>query len=88
MPTHVLIIYPTSGHFHQTSAIPRRAHELHYVQCSGIKDVPLPRWLNEEGMCVREREDLVLREALGNYPQMHVLFSHKKLWMIAMRLLI
>ena len=37
-------------------------------------------------MCVREREDLVLREALGNYPRMHVLFSHTKLWMIAMGL--
>ena len=36
MPTHVSIIYPTWGHFQQTSAIPRRAHELHYVQCSGI----------------------------------------------------
>ena len=37
MPTHLLIFYSTLGHFHQTSAIPRRAHELHYVQCSGIK---------------------------------------------------
>ena len=37
-------------------------------------------------MCVREREDLVLREALGNYQRMHVLFSHTKLWMIAMGL--
>ena len=37
MPTRVLIMYSTSGHFHQTSVIPRRAHELHYVQCSGIK---------------------------------------------------
>ena len=37
MPTHVSIIYSTSGHFQQTSAILRRAHELHYVQCSGIK---------------------------------------------------
>ena len=36
MPTCVSIIYPTSGHFQQTSAIPRRAHELHYVQCSSI----------------------------------------------------
>ena len=27
-----------------------------------------------------------LREALGNYPQMHVLFSHTKVWMIAMGL--
>ena len=35
-------------------------------------------------MCVREREDLVLCEALGNYSQIHVLFSHTKLWMIAM----
>ena len=35
---------------------------------------------------MREREDLVLCEALGNYPQMHVLFSHTKLWMIAMGL--
>ena len=50
------------------------------------KDVPLPRWLNEEGMCVRVREDLVLHEALGNSPQMHVLFSRTKLWMIAMGL--
>ena len=32
------------------------------------------------------REDLVLCEALGNYPQMRVLFSHTKLWMIAMGL--
>ena len=38
MPTHESIIYPASGHFQQTSAIPRRAHELHYVQCSGIKE--------------------------------------------------
>ena len=37
-------------------------------------------------MCVRERGDLVLIEALINYPQMHVVFSHTKLWMIAMRL--
>ena len=37
-------------------------------------------------MCVREREDLVLGEALGNYPEMHVLFSHARLWMIAMKL--
>ena len=34
-------------------------------------------------MCVREREDLVLCEALANYSQIHVLFSHTKLWMIA-----
>ena len=34
-----------------------------------------------------ERQDLVLCQALGNYPQMHVLFSHTKLWLIAMRLL-
>ena len=46
----------------------------------------MPRWLNEERICVREREDLVLCEALGNYPQMHVLLSHTKLWMIAMGL--
>ena len=37
-------------------------------------------------MCVREREDLVLGKALGNYPEMHVLFSHTKVWMIAMKL--
>ena len=37
-------------------------------------------------MCVRDREDLVFCEALGNYLQMHVLFSHTKLWMIAMGL--
>ena len=37
-------------------------------------------------MCVREREDLVLCEALGNYLQMRVLFSHTKLWMITMGL--
>ena len=37
-------------------------------------------------MCVRDRKDLVLCEALGNYPLMHVLFSHLKLWMIAMGL--
>ena len=41
MPTLVSIIYSTSGHFQQTSAIPRRAHELHYVQCSGIKCIIL-----------------------------------------------
>ena len=35
---------------------------------------------------MRERGDLVLCEALGNYPQMRVLFSHTKLWMIAMGL--
>ena len=34
-----------------------------------------------------ERQDLVLFQALGNYPQMQVLFSHTKLWLIAMRLL-
>ena len=39
-----------------------------------MKDVPLPRWLNEEGVCVRKREDLVLREALGNQLQMYVVF--------------
>ena len=33
-----------------------------------------------------ERGDRVFCEALGNYPQMHVLFSHTKLWMIAMGL--
>ena len=32
------------------------------------------------------REELVLCEALGNYPQMHVPFSYTKLWMIAMGL--
>ena len=37
-------------------------------------------------MCVRDREYRVLCEALGNYPQMHVLFSHTNLWMIAMGL--
>ena len=34
-----------------------------------------------------KRQDPVLCQALGNYPQMHVLFSHTKLWLIAMRLL-
>ena len=34
-----------------------------------------------------ERQDLVLCQALGNFKQMHVLFSHTKLWLIAMRLL-
>ena len=51
----------------------------------------MPRWLNEEGGGgVREgteRQDLVLRQALVNYPQMRVLFSHTKLWLIAVRLL-
>ena len=37
-------------------------------------------------MCVREREGLVLCEALGNYLQMRVLFSHTKLSMITMGL--
>ena len=37
-------------------------------------------------VCVREREDLVVCEALGKYPQMHVLFPHTKLWVIAMGL--
>ena len=31
--------------------------------------------------------NLVLCEALGNYLQMHVLFSHTKLWLTAMGLL-
>ena len=46
--------------------------------------------LVERGGGVRERaerQDLLLCQALGNYPQMHVLFSHTKLWLIAMRLL-
>ena len=34
-----------------------------------------------------ERQDLVLCQALGNCPQMHVLFSQTKLWLIDMRLL-
>ena len=50
------------------------------------KDVPLLRWLNEEWVCLREGKDLVLCKASSNYPQMHVLFSHPKLWLIAMRL--
>ena len=29
-------------------------------------------------MCVREREDIVLRETLGNHPQMHVVFLSYK----------
>ena len=44
----------------------------------------MSRLLNEERVCVRDREYRVLCEALGNYPQMHVLFSHTNLWMIAM----
>ena len=35
---------------------------------------------------MREQEDLVVCEALGNYPQMRFLFSHTKLCMIAMTL--
>ena len=61
-------------------------YEFYTSSNQNKKDVSLLRWLNEERVCVREREDLVLCEALGNYLQIHVLFSHTKLWMIAMRL--
>lgn len=74
MPTHVLIIYSTLGHFHQTSAIPRRAHELHYVQCSGINIVLSSLVLSVKTRPTKSYSRRLIEICFVNLFDVHVLF--------------